>query len=151
MIGEAPKAKQASKDQIEKMTALVGKGKATTRRSSSKKPEAEPLADLQWDMDLIDATAKGSYRRQPGSKKVLVGILDTGVDGSHPDIAPNFDAGLSRNFTTDMPDIDGPCEVASCIDPADVDDNEHGTHVASTIGSPINGWASPGSRPTSPW
>ena len=39
---------------------------------------------------------------------MLVGILDTGVDASHPDIKPNFVKSLSRNFTTDMPDIDGP-------------------------------------------
>jgi subtilisin family serine protease len=138
VIGEAPEAKQASKEAIEKVAALAGKSKGTTRHGGGS-VTAEPLADLQWDMKLIDATAKGSYARQKGSKKVLVGVIDTGVDGSHPDIAPNFDAGLSRNFTTDMPDIDGPCEVASCVDPADVDDNEHGTHVASTIGSPING------------
>ena len=33
-----------------------------------------------------------------------VGIIDTGVDGSHPDIAPNFDRALSRNFTDRQPD-----------------------------------------------
>ena len=27
-----------------------------------------------------------------GSKRVLVGVIDTGIDGTHPDIAPNFDA-----------------------------------------------------------
>ena len=51
---------------------------------------------------------------------------------------PNFNAALSRNFVVDMPDIDGPCEVSTCIDPPNVDENDHGTHVASTIGSPIN-------------
>jgi subtilisin family serine protease len=73
---------------------------------------------------------------------VRVGILDTGVDGSHPDIAPNFNRGLSRNFTTDDPIIDGPCAEdpdGSCNDPADVDEDGHGTHVAGTVASPING------------
>ena len=101
----------------------------------------EPLAPLQWDMKMIHATADGSYAKERGSKDVLVGIIDTGVDGNHPDIAPNFSRSLSRNFTTDIPLIDGPCEDEpdhSCSDPADVDENSHGTHVASTIGSPIN-------------
>jgi subtilisin family serine protease len=102
---------------------------------------AEPLADLQWDMKMIHATVDGSYRKQKGSSRVLVGILDTGVDGKHPDIAENFSKGLSRNFTTDIPSIDDPCEEepdGSCEDANDVDENSHGTHVASTIGSPIN-------------
>jgi subtilisin family serine protease len=109
---------------------------------------AEPLADLQWDMQQIGATADGSYRFQRGKKDVLVGIIDTGVDGSHPDIAPNFDANLSRNFTVDIERdangvlIDGLCAEEpdqSCEDPSDVDEHGHGTHVASTIASPING------------
>jgi subtilisin family serine protease len=108
---------------------------------------SEPLAGRQWDMRMIHATAEGSYRFERGHKKVLVGVLDTGVDGSHPDIAENFDRALSRNFTVDIPvdskgnEIDGPCAEEpdqSCNDPADVDENSHGTHVASTIASPIN-------------
>jgi len=101
----------------------------------------EPLAPLQWDMKMIHATADGSYAKERGSKDVLVGIIDTGVDGKHPDIQPNFSRSLSRNFTTDIPLIDGPCEDEpdhSCSDPADVDENGHGTHVASEIGAPIN-------------
>jgi subtilisin family serine protease len=108
---------------------------------------AEPLAELQWDMKQINATATGAHKYQQGDKRVLVGIIDTGVDGSHPDIAPNFDKRLSRNFTVDIPvdadgnEVDGPCEDEpdqSCNDPADVDENDHGTHVASSIASPIN-------------
>src|SRR3712207_9217837 len=56
--------------------------------------------------------------------------------------SPNFDRKKSRNFTEDIPEIDGPCEEEadnSCFDPPDVDDDGHGTHVASTIASPING------------
>jgi subtilisin family serine protease len=76
-----------------------------------------------------------------GRKAVRVGIIDTGVDGRHPDVAPNFRADLSRNFTTDIPAIDGLCEEPdrSCEDANDVDEDGHGTHVASTIGSPLNG------------
>jgi lantibiotic leader peptide-processing serine protease len=110
---------------------------------------AEPLADLQWGMRLIHATVKGSYARERGAG-VLVGIMDTGIDGSHPDIAPNFSRTLSRNFTTDIPLIDGPCKDEpdrSCSDPADVDENSHGTHVASIIGSPINGLGVAGVAP----
>ncbi|GAA4184620.1 S8 family serine peptidase [Streptosporangium oxazolinicum] len=105
----------------------------------------EPLAGRQWDMKMIGATTEGSYATEPGDKKVLVGVIDTGIDGKHPDIAPNFNRDLSRNFVTDRPKdpngkaLDGPCEFKSCKDPVDWDDDGHGTHVASTIASPLNG------------
>jgi lantibiotic leader peptide-processing serine protease len=104
--------------------------------------DGDPLSGLQWDMQLIGATPTGSYAHDQGSHAVRVGVMDTGVDGNHPDIAPNFDRFLSRNFTVDNPEPgipDGPCEHPSCVDPADEDDDGHGTHVASTIGSPLNG------------
>jgi subtilisin family serine protease len=110
----------------------------------------DPLSGLQWDMQLIGATPTGSYARDQGSHAVRVGIMDTGVDGSHPDIAANFDRFLSRNFTMDNsePGIDdGPCEHPTCVDPADEDDDGHGTHVASTIGSPLNGIGMAGVAP----
>ncbi|MEU8380932.1 S8 family serine peptidase [Streptosporangium sp. NPDC048865] len=105
----------------------------------------EPLAGRQWDMKMIGATVDGSYATEPGDKRVLVGVIDTGIDGKHPDIAPNFNRALSRNFVTDRPKdpngktLDGPCEFKSCKDPVDWDDDGHGTHVASTIASPLNG------------
>ena len=46
----------------------------------------EPLANLQWDMQMIHATSDGSYRKNQGSDRVLVGVIDTGIDGNHPDI-----------------------------------------------------------------
>ena len=104
--------------------------------------KGDPLSGLQWDMQLIGATPTGSYAHDQGSHAVRVGVMDTGVDGTHPDIAPNFDRFLSRNFTIDNsePGIDdGPCEHPSCVDPNNEDDDGHGTHVASTIGSPLNG------------
>jgi subtilisin family serine protease len=109
----------------------------------------DPLSGLQWDMQLIGATPSGSYARQQGSHAVRVGIMDTGVDGNHPDIAPNFDRGLSRNFTVDNPPgiDDGPCEHPSCVDPADEDDDGHGTHVAGTIGAALNGLGMAGVAP----
>jgi lantibiotic leader peptide-processing serine protease len=78
---------------------------------------------------------------------VLVGIIDSGIDGGHPDIAPNFNRALSRNFVTDMPDIDGPCEDPSCVDPVDRDDNGHGSHVAGIVAAARNGLGVSGVAP----
>ena len=90
-------------------------------------------------------------QRAAGRKGVLVGVIDTGIDGSQPDIAPNFDATLSRNFTTDIELIDGPCADEpdqSCTDPPDVDEDGHGTHVAGRSQPPRTASGSTASRPT---
>jgi subtilisin family serine protease len=111
---------------------------------------SETLSSLQWDMAMIDATETGSYAVQPGDSRVLVASMDTGVDGSHPDLAPNFDASLSRNFTTDIELVDGPCADepdASCTDPADVDENGHGTHTSGTMAAALNGLGISGVAP----
>jgi lantibiotic leader peptide-processing serine protease len=85
---------------------------------------------------------------QPGDRGVTVGIIDTGIDGSHPDVAANVNAGLSRSFTTDIPfdplgnEIDGPCATdpdGSCSAPANVDENGHGTHVSGSVAAAANG------------
>ncbi|MGH9276508.1 MAG: S8 family peptidase [Acidimicrobiales bacterium] len=110
----------------------------------------EPLAPLQWDMAMIRATSGESYAVQRGDRRVIVGIIDTGIDGAHPDIAPNFNGALSRNFTTDIPLIDGPCADEldhSCADPPDVDEDGHGTHVAGIVGAAINGLGIAGVAP----
>ena len=46
-----------------------------------------------------------------------------------------------------MPDIDGPCEFAGCIDPVGWDDSGHGTHVAGTVAAAANGFGLSGVAP----
>lgn len=153
-IGVAPRSQRARSSDVERMDSERRAGgrsadaAARTATSPVNVPMAEPLANRQWDMRQIGATPAGSYGRQPGKAGVLVGVIDTGIDGTHPDIAANFDTARSRNFVTDIPSIDGPCEVPSCVDPANVDDDGHGTHVASTIASPINGLGIAGVAPS---
>ncbi len=144
-IGETgPKPKPVEQDG----RGAAGAGTTVTQAAA---PTAEPLADWQWDMRMIGATPDGTYGTQPGSKGVTVAVIDTGIDGSHPDIAPNFDAARSRNWTTDRADIDGPCDTeidGSCAsDPANVDEDGHGTHVAGEIAAPLNGFGMAGVAP----
>jgi lantibiotic leader peptide-processing serine protease len=149
-IGRLPSGAGAPRDDVERLTASE---RATAKSSASRTgnaPDQEPLADKQWDMRMVDATPSGSYRVNQGRRGVMVGIMDTGIDGSHPDIKPNFNARLSRNFTTDIPLIDGPCEDEpdqSCNDPADVDEDGHGTHVAGLVAAAINGLGTAGVAP----
>jgi subtilisin family serine protease len=103
----------------------------------------DPLDWQQWELAMIKADAARAV--QSGDRRVQVGILDSGIDATHPDIAPNVDTRLSHNFVTDIPrdetgaEMDGPCEFADCIDPAGHDDAGHGTHVAGIVAAAADG------------
>jgi subtilisin family serine protease len=145
VIGQAPDDRAGGRPHGRDVETERGKRRGRGRGGHD--VGGDPLASLQWDMQMIGATPQGSYAVQQGSRAVRVGILDTGVDGSQPDVAPNFDEGLSRNFTTDRPSIDGPCEHSGCVDPNDEDDDSHGTHVATTIAGALNGIGMAGVAP----
>jgi lantibiotic leader peptide-processing serine protease len=142
-------AEPGLREKVDDVEALI-EAEGVTAAEEVAAVEAEPLADLQWDMEMIGATAGGSHGVTTGRPEVLVGVIDTGIDASHPDIAPNFDAELSRNFTVDDPLIDGACNKDPdhlCTDPADVDEAGHGTHVSGTIAAAINGLGIAGVAP----
>ncbi|MCW3065436.1 MAG: alkaline serine protease [Solirubrobacterales bacterium] len=61
----------------------------------------------------------------PATGGVPVGIVDTGIDPSHEDLAGKVAACASS--------VEGTITVGSCAD-----DNDHGTHVAGTIGALAN-------------
>ena len=73
---------------------------APRRRSPPPTRSRSPVSSGTWR--AIGATGDGAWRKATG-KGVTVGVIDTGVDASHPDIAPNFSHALSRNFTHGHP------------------------------------------------
>ncbi len=104
-------------------------------------PNGEPLGPCQWDMAIINASDAGSYAHATG-KGVKVGMIDSGVDFNHPDIAPNLDVNLSCSFIFDDTPTANPQEIANgdCSNKLAVQDlSGHGTHTASTVAAPING------------
>ena len=113
--------------------------------------DLDPLDADQWGLRMVKSDLARAV--QPGDHGVMVGVLDSGVDATHPDIAPNINVGMSRNFTTDLPadpngaPFDGPCEFAGCVDPPAYDDNGHGTHVAGIIAAAANGFGLSGVAP----
>ncbi|WP_158888607.1 S8 family serine peptidase [Amycolatopsis anabasis] len=152
-IGKAPTRKPAPKpDVVEKEGQHSDRQAAPQGKTAAAAPTGlDPLDDKLWGLKSVRSDL--ARTKQPGGKRVKVGVIDTGVDGTHPDIAPNFDAAASRNFTRDIPTdekgavVDGPCEYRGCVDPADHDDNGHGTHVAGTIAAAANGFGVSGVAP----
>jgi len=103
-------------------------------------PNSEPFGPCQWDMAIINAGTE-SYASATG-KGVTVGVIDSGVDFTHPDIAPNLDVDRSCSFIFDDTPTAHPSEIANgdCSNKAAVQDrNGHGSHTASTIAAPVNG------------
>jgi subtilisin family serine protease len=80
------------------------------------------LTARQWDMTQIKAFAAQEITK--GSKKVLVGDIDTGLDYTHPNLKANVD------FKNSVSCIGG---VANTAPSAWMDDDGHGTHTAGTI------------------
>ncbi|MGW2730717.1 S8 family peptidase [Streptomyces sp. NPDC001494] len=91
----------------------------------------EPLEADQWDLRSIGADKAATIN--PGSRSVTVGVIDTGVDDTHPDIAPNFSASQSANCVSGKADT-----TYGAWRPAD-GDHYHGTHVAGEIAAARNG------------
>ncbi|RKN38921.1 S8 family serine peptidase [Micromonospora endolithica] len=137
-IGRKPKLDRVEQENL--LAAVAQKGTAAKRAK-----KLDPLDDKLWGLDMIRADK--ARKIEPGDRRVTVGVLDTGLDASHPDIAPNFDWTLSRNFAPDIVDIDGECEVPSCVDAVGTDDGGHGTHVGGTIGAAANGFGLSGVAP----
>jgi subtilisin family serine protease len=145
-IGYVPQRIGAAPDPIEKEHTFDRSRPNGTGKDIPPPPAGhDPLDGLLWGMEMVNAFS--AHASETGDHRVTVGILDTGVQGDHPDLAPNFDTAKSRNFTTDIPAIDGPCEYTGCVDPATVDNDGHGTHVAGTIGAALNGLGVSGVAP----
>jgi subtilisin family serine protease len=79
-------------------------------------------------MDQIQAPAARAING--GSPSVVVGDIDTGLDFTHPDLAPNVDFSKSVSCVGGVPDQDPA---------AGMDVNGHGTHTAGTIAAAKNG------------
>ena len=90
--------------------------------------EGDPFSPLQWYARRIKAP--DAHKITGGSPKVLVGVIDTGVDASHPDLNDNID------FSRSVSCVGG---KANRDQAAWNDDSGHGTNVAGVIAAEANG------------
>jgi major intracellular serine protease len=78
---------------------------------------------LPWGISMVEAPE--IWKKGEKGEGVVIAILDTGIDMTHPDLKDRIIGG--RNFTTES-------------DRNDITDrNGHGTHVAGTIGASEDG------------
>lgn len=99
----------------------------------------DQLSSCQWDMAAIKAPA--AWPRATGAG-IRVGVIDSGVDLLHPDLAGSIDLAASCSLINASTPTADPREVANgdCSNKAAVQDLQgHGTHVATTIAARANG------------
>ncbi|MFJ3921946.1 S8 family peptidase [Streptomyces sp. NPDC090022] len=101
--------------------------------AQSAAPATEPVRS-----DMSQIKADQAWAVTTGSASVKVGILDTGVDDQHQDLAPNFNAADSVSCAYGKPDTRAGAW-------RDVD--QHGTHVAGTVAAAKNGKGAIGVAP----
>jgi subtilisin len=75
---------------------------------------------VPWGIAAVKAP--GAWESSQG-KAIKVAVLDTGIDGTHPDLSSNYKGGISF-----VPEESTP-----------MDFNSHGTHCAGTIAARLNG------------
>ncbi|MQA14245.1 MAG: S8 family serine peptidase [Pseudonocardiaceae bacterium] len=83
----------------------------------------------QWNMAMIGAVRSNAL--EPGSDDVVVGVLDSGIDPSHPELVRALDPQRSAGCLSGAPDPSPRAWAPT--------GSTHGTHVAGTIAAADDG------------
>jgi subtilisin family serine protease len=103
--------------------ARSASGAARAMERTSDVPAAEDLAAQQWDMRAIKATEANKIDQ--GSRSVTVGVIDSGIEPTHPALRNAIDPTTSVGCVKGAPDRSPAAWAPTSSD--------HGTHVAGTI------------------
>ena len=95
----------------------------------------DPMFDAQWALTNINA--EKAWEITKGSRNVVVGIVDTGIDGKHPDLAANLWVNPNPNQNGYVDDLHG-YNFSGMVGGTPTDEHGHGTHVAGIVGAKGN-------------
>jgi len=132
--------------QAERLAAAHASGAETVKpqparaqlpRTDPAKVSSADRSGEQWDMQAINLP--GPRRAQHGARDVVVGVLDSGIDPDHPDLARALDPADSAGCLTGAPDTaDAAWAPTTSV---------HGTHVAGIIAAADDGHGITGVAP----
>ncbi|MEU1022540.1 S8 family serine peptidase [Streptomyces sp. NPDC005904] len=132
----APLSAQSDDALDSEHTLTAAEVEAAAGKASAGQDELEPL---QWDLPAMKADK--AHKISLGSRKVTVAVLDSGVDDTHPDIAPNFDREASASCLNGVP-----VQKDNAWRPV-AQESDHGMHVAGSIAAAKNGTGITGIAP----
>ena len=102
----------------------------------------DPSFGSLWGLTKISAPS--AWNITTGSNQVVVAVIDTGIDYTHPDLAANMFHNTA-DCNNDGVDDDGNGYIDDCFginvneaypkNSPPMDDHYHGTHVSGTIGA----------------
>ncbi len=105
----------------------------------------DPMFSSLWGLrDGAGIAAQRAWSVSTGSSDVVVAVIDTGVDYTHPDLRANMwnnpgevpGNGIDDDANGYIDDVHGINAMRGAAYPGDPkDENGHGTHVAGTIGA----------------
>ena len=108
-------------EQLQKRDDIIYAGPDYVIKSCSTTPD-DSLYSQQWAPDKIQLPQ--AWDNTTGSSSVIVGVMDSGIEGTHPDLIDNLNTELCRDFTSGQ---------AVAVTPTDT--YGHGTAVAGVIGA----------------
>ncbi len=117
-IEEAPAALPLS--YIDSSLAAIKAGDYQDLIPVPAEPRAAVASEIPWGVKRVNAPSAWATTMGQGVK---VGIIDTGIDYTHPDLKANYAGGYNAIDTAKPP----------------LDDNGHGTHVAGIIAAVSDG------------
>ncbi len=123
------RAYSAESEALAESEAPSGDGIRVARTSDPRVMTPTDRTGEQWDMSLIRAPEAREVA--PGNHDVLVGVLDSGIDPTHPDLVAALDPGRSAGCLSGRADRSPSAWMPT--------GSIHGTHVAGTIAAADDG------------
>jgi subtilisin family serine protease len=104
----------------------------------------DPSFSAQYALQTIRAPQ--AWGITTGSKNIVVGVIDTGIDGTHPDLRDNLWANPNPNrngYTNDVHGFNFTAYITGSVNRprtggTPFDDDGHGTHISGIIGAKGN-------------